>query len=245
MGGGDAWEPVQRVRTYEQVMHQIEQRILDGKLRAGDKLPSERDLSASLGISRASLREALRVLEALGIIEIRSGAGPEGGAVLVDSPGDGFVNLLKLQLALAHFDQNDVLETRVALETWSCWEAAYRANEADFTELAAILDRMDDDSITAAEFNTLDAAFHVRIADATGNALIAHMMGSLRTAIQRRMVDVYATLADWRETAKTVRSEHREILRALIDRDGDRAASLVRFHITSFYTNNNLGGLLT
>ena len=232
----DGWEPVQRIRTYEQVMAQIEQRILDGRLKAGDKLPSERELAQSLGVSRPSLREAMRVLEALGLVDIRVGGGPDGGAVLVQSPGAGMVNLLKLQIALAHFSWEDVLETRLTLEVWSVEEAAYRANEDDHRELAAILDRMDDPSIDSAEFNRLDAAFHVRIAESTGNALTAHFMGSLRTAIHRQMVEVYAGLDDWRETAKTVRTEHREILQAIVDRDGPRAAAGVRNHITSFYT---------
>jgi len=153
----DGWEPVQRIRTYEQVMAQIEQRILDGRLKAGDKLPSERELAQSLGVSRPSLREAMRVLEALGLVDIRVGGGPDGGAVLVQTPGDGAANLLKLQIALAHFSWDDVLETRLTLETWSVEEAAYRADDDDHRELAEILDRMDDPTIDSAEFNRLDA----------------------------------------------------------------------------------------
>jgi GntR family transcriptional regulator, transcriptional repressor for pyruvate dehydrogenase complex len=233
VASADAWQPVQRVRTYEQVMQQIEERILDGRLKAGDRLPSERDLAASLGVSRPSLREALRVLEALGIVDIRPGGGPEGGAVLVGTPGPGFVNLLKLQLALGHFHANDVLEGRIALEQWSCSEAAYRSDEADHIELSA------------REFNRLDAAFHVRIAESTGNALIAHLMGSLRTAINRQMIDAYAALDDWRETAKTVRHEHRDILDAIEKKDAALAAQRVRDHITSFYAKGNLGGITT
>ncbi len=243
MVAAEAWEPVQRVRTYEQVMQQIEERILDGRLKAGDKLPSERDLSASLGVSRPSLREALRVLEALGIVEIRPGGGQEGGAVLVGTPGPGFVNLLKLQLALGHFSQTNVLETRIALESWSCQEAAYRSDSDDADELAAILDRMDDPSITTKEFNRLDTTFHVRIAESTGNALIAHLMGSLRIAINRQMIEAYAALPDWRETAKTVRHEHRGILHALRERDAVGAVERVRNHITSFYAEGNVGGI--
>jgi len=245
VASADAWQPVQRVRTYEQVMQQIEERILDGRLKAGDRLPSERDLAASLGVSRPSLREALRVLEALGIVDIRPGGGPEGGAVLVGTPGPGFVNLLKLQLALGHFHANDVLEGRIALEQWSCSEAAYRSDEADHIELSALLDEMEDPSISTREFNRLDAAFHVRIAESTGNALIAHLMGSLRTAINRQMIDAYAALDDWRETAKTVRHEHRDILDAIEKKDAALAAQRVRDHITSFYAKGNLGGITT
>jgi len=237
----EAWEPVQRVRTYEQVMAQIEERILDGRLKAGDKLPSERDLAALLGVSRPSLRESLRVLEALGIVDIRPGGGADGGAVLVGEPGSGFVNLLKLQLALGQFHQMEVLETRIALETWCCEEAAVRATEQDHKELGLILDRMDDPDITTDEFNRLDAAFHVRIAESTGNSLTSHLMGSLRIAINRQMIDAYARLENWKETATLVRREHRDILAALERREPTAARQCVGEHIRSFYNIGNVG----
>lgn len=236
------WEPVQRMRTYEQVMAQIEERILDGRLKAGDHLPSERELAVLLGVSRPSLRESLRVLEALGIVDIRRGGGPEGGAMLLETPGSGLVNLLKLQLALAHFSWNDVVETRLALEAWSVTEAAYRSTDADHAELAAILDRMDDPQIESGEFNRLDATFHLRIAESTGNTLTAHLMGSLRTAIHRQMIEMYAQLDDWRATARTVRSEHRTILAAIVARDAAAAARHVQHHITDFYKTGHVGG---
>ena len=114
-------------------------------------------------------------------------------------PGSGFVNLLKLQLALGQFEQTEVLETRIALETWCCEEAAVRATEQDHRELGLILDRMDDPNITTAEFNKLDAAFHVRIAESTGNSPASHLMGSLRVAINRQMIEAYARLEDWKK----------------------------------------------
>lgn len=231
--GNSGWEPVRRLRAHEQVMAQIEDRILAGDLSAGDHLPNERELSALLGVSRPSLRESLRVLEALGVLEIRRGG--DGGAVLVGEPGPGFVNLLKLQLALGQFSQSDVLQTRIALETWCCREAAARATDADIHALEQILDQMDEPGIAAATFNGLDAAFHVRIAESTGNQLTAHLMQSLRIAINRQMVEAYARLTDWRETAKTVRAEHRQILDRLRARDPEGAAECVQDHIQSFY----------
>lgn len=245
MGASDAWEPVQRLRTYEQVMSQIEERILDGRLKPGDHLPSERELAVALGVSRPSLRESLRVLEALGVVDVRRGGGADGGAVLLPTPGEGLVNLLKLQFALGHFTATDVVETRTALETWSCSEAAYRSTEADHRELAEILDRMDDPEIPTSEFNRLDAAFHQRIAESTGNALTAQVMASLRTTIHRQMIEAYARLADWKSTATTVRAEHREILAAIVARDGETAARLVQHHISSFYKNGQIGGAPT
>jgi GntR family transcriptional regulator, transcriptional repressor for pyruvate dehydrogenase complex len=236
-----SWEPVHRVRTHELVMSQIEAQLLSGQLKAGDQLPSERELSGLLGVSRSSLRESLRVLEALGIIEVRLGGGPDSGAILRSQPGDGFVRLLQLELALGHFDPRDVLDTRTTLEEWCCANAAMLADDSDIAELGAILDRMDDPEISTADFNDLDTAFHVRIAEAAGNSLTAHMMGSLRLAIRQQMVDAYAQLADWRATAVTVRAEHRRILGAIADHKPDTARPLVRDHIRSFYTRTGAG----
>lgn len=233
------WEPVQRVRAHEQVMAQIEQRIFAGELAAGDQLPNERDLSMLLGVSRSSLRESLRVLEALGVLEIRRGG--EGGARLVDAPGEGLVNLFKLQLALGQFSATDVLETRLALETWCCREAALRRSDDDLHELSGILDAMDDVEITTSEFNRLDALFHVRIAESTGNRLGAHLMQSLRTAINRQMVEAYARLEDWRATARVVRHEHRQLLEFVRAMDPAGASACVHDHITSFYRSSRQG----
>lgn len=237
MSTADQWEPVHRVRTHELVMAQIEQRIAAGQLRPGDKLPSERELSALLGVSRPSLRESLRVLEALGVVDIR----PGGGAVLQSSPGGGLVSLLKLQLALAHFSWTDVLETRLALETWSVREAARRSTDADHRDLVAILDSMESPSIETAEFNRLDAEFHVRISQSTGNALNAHLMGSLRSAIHQQMIEMYAALDDWQTTAAVVRREHREILAAIVNRDQALAVQRMQAHICDFYHLDNPG----
>lgn len=236
------WTPVSRVRTHEQVMAQIEERILSGDLRVGDHLPSERDLAVLLGVSRPSLRESLRVLEALGILDIRRGGGGEGGAFLKGAPSDDLVEPLTLQLALGHFTHRELLDTRLALETWSCERAAEQASAADIADLAGILDQMDQPQIETAEFNALDARFHVRIAEASGNALTARLMSTLRRAINRQMVDAYARLEDWRGTATRVRAEHRSILAAIEAGDPEAAGRLVREHITSFYARVPIDG---
>ena len=236
MSSASAWEPVRRVRTYEQVMAQIEQRMLDGLLAPGDRLPSERELAQLLGVSRPSLREALRVLEAMGIVDVRPGRGPEGGTVFVGRPGEGgFAILLKMQLALGHFSDGDVIRTRLMLEEWSVAEAARHATGADHVELRRILDLMDAPELSARDFNRLDTEFHVRIAESTGNALASYLMSSLRTAIHRRMIDASERLDDWRRACGPVRAEHRAILEAIEEHDPERAAALVRDHIKDFY----------
>lgn len=233
MSENDGWQPVRRQRTYEQVIARIEEQILDGRLHVGDQLPAERELAQLLGVSRPSLRESLRVLEALGIVEIRLGG--EGGTFLSSRVSSGFVNVMKLQLALTSFSSDDVVETRLALEAWSCSEATLRRSDDDLRALAKILDEMERPGIPTAEFNRLDTAFHLRIAAATSNPLVAQLMESLRLMIHRSMVERYAQLEDWRLVATTVQQEHRAILDAIETRQTQHAVELVQHHIRSFW----------
>lgn len=236
-----AWEPVKRQRTYEQVIARIEERILDGQLHAGDRLPPEREFAQMLGVSRPSLRESLRVLEALGIVEVRLGS--EGGTFLSEKPSNGFVNVMKPQLALALFHTENVIQTRLALEAWTCAEAAKRRTPEQIVELGQILDRMEDPEILKADFNRLDAAFHVEISGIAGNHLIAQLMESLRLVIHKSMMERYAHLRDWKRTATRVREEHRSILAAIADGDSDLAAVLVQKHIRSFWLDTSVSEL--
>lgn len=235
------WQPVRRQRTYEQVIARIEERILDGQLQAGDRLPPEREFAQMLGVSRPSLRESIRVLEALGLVEVRLGS--EGGTFLAAKPGNGFVNVMKPQLALALFHTENVIQTRLALEAWSCEEAASRRSEEQIAELSAILDQMEDPDIPKAEFNRLDAAFHVAISAISGNHLIAQLMESLRLVIHKSMMERYAHLKDWKRTAERVRNEHRQILAAIAEGRGEEAAAHVREHIRSFWLDTAVSEL--
>lgn len=117
------WRPLYRPRTHEQVFAQIEQRLLDGRLRPGDRLPQERELADQLGVSRAGVREALRILEALGVLAVGVGSGPSSGCVVVGPESDdgeqALATLLRLQLALARVSLGEVGQARDQLESWS------------------------------------------------------------------------------------------------------------------------------
>jgi DNA-binding FadR family transcriptional regulator len=95
---GPTFRPVRRVRSFDDVVEQVRRSIVDGDIEAGDRLPSERDLAEQFGVSRATLREALRALEALGLLEIRRGA--QGGAFAVDATSDRLVVQVRELLAL-------------------------------------------------------------------------------------------------------------------------------------------------
>jgi DNA-binding FadR family transcriptional regulator len=236
----ESWEPVRRTRTYEQVLAQIEQRILDGRLRAGEKLPSERDLVNALGVGRTSVREALRALEAMGIIEARTGSGPDAGSVITGHATPALANLLRLHLALAQISLAELVETRVQLERSAARGAAAAHTPEDIQRLGRLIEAMKSADLEHQQFNALDTEFHVTIAKVSGNALTADLMQALRDAVESRMVAAFARLSDWRSVADALVTEHEGILRAIEKSDGGAAADLVGEHIVRFYQDQIL-----
>src|SRR5687768_15622072 len=107
--------PVAPRRAFEEILEQLERAIGTGSLGAGDRLPPERELAAAFGVSRTSVRDALRVLEALGIVATRRGA--DHGTVLLREPGNGFATILRLLVVLGHVALPELVEFRVMLET--------------------------------------------------------------------------------------------------------------------------------
>jgi GntR family transcriptional repressor for pyruvate dehydrogenase complex len=115
------------VKNYELVLHRVEADLAAGRLRIGGRLPAERVLAEQLGISRPSVREAVRVLEAMGVVRTATGSGPEAGAVIVAEPVPPLTAVLRLHLATNHLPMGDVVQTRLLLESWAAREAAGRA----------------------------------------------------------------------------------------------------------------------
>lgn len=236
-GVHEGWHPVRKVRTYEQILSQIEERIRAGSLRPGDRLPGERQLSSLLGVSRASVREALRVLEALEIVVARAGRGEDSGSIITEEPGEALTSLLRFQIALSRFSMQDVIETRTMIERWAAQRAALRSTEEDTERMRETLEAMADPNLTPERFNELDTEFHVTVAKAAHNDMIAYWMQAIRSAIRREMATAFEQLPDWRAVTDSLWAEHHAIYEAIRAGDGDRAAELVDEHITNFYSS--------
>ncbi len=224
-----------RERTHEVVLRHVEGELAAGRLRVGNRLPGERILAEELGVSRGSVREGIRVLEAMGIIRTAAGSGPDAGAIVVADTSAGMTSALRLHLASSSLPVADVVSTRVLLESWSVREAARRRDWKQLDEAARLLDAMDDTDLPVEDFLRLDAGFHVALAGATGNAVVAAIMASLRGAIHRYVLAAAPTGTDWPAMARRLRRQHRNVLAAVRSGDGDRAARLVTRHIEGFY----------
>jgi DNA-binding FadR family transcriptional regulator len=229
------WQPIKRLRAHEQVLAQVEEHILRGRLRSGDRLPGERALAELLGVSRPSVREALRVLEFMGIVTIGWGSGSDAGAVLSNGSSEALSNILRLHLALANYELEDVVEARTLIERAAARAAAQRATGTDLAELRQRLALMENPDLEVQQFNRLDTEFHVRICQASGNALLGELMQALRDAVEREMVAAFEGLPDWRHVAAHLREEHMTILDAIEGGDPAAAAAAVERHIASFY----------
>lgn len=230
-----AWEPVPRARTFELVLARIEEQILAGNLRVGDRLPPERELVELLGVSRAAVREALRVLEAQGVLRSRVGTGPASGSVISAMPSAGLTQLLRLHMALANFPLAHVVEARATLERASARLAAERASDSDLARMRAELARMDDPELTLEEFNDSDTAFHVAIAEAGGNRLMTDMTVAVRSAVRAALLSAFHRLSDWAAVAGQLRAEHHALYEAIAAGEVERSGELVEIHVRGFH----------
>ncbi|WP_251152371.1 FCD domain-containing protein [Cellulosimicrobium sp. Marseille-Q4280] len=251
------------MRTHERVLASIEADLAGGRWALGERLPAERALADELGVSRSSVREAIRVLEAMGIVRTAVGSGPDAGATVVDRPAAGLGAAVRLHVASGTLAVRDVVETRVLLETWAVREAAGRsvpspaADATDATGVAggaevtearaealaearALLDRMDSPDLSAGAFRELDASFHLVLVRLAGNVLVEAVMTGLRGAIESYVAAGSAGLASWERTAERLRVEHRAVLDAVAAGDGALAERLVAEHIEGFYRETGL-----
>jgi GntR family transcriptional repressor for pyruvate dehydrogenase complex len=226
------WRPVTRTRAHELVVDQIEEQILAGVLRVGDRLPAERDLAARLGVSRPAVREAIRTLEAQGAVRASTGSGPDAGTVVSALPSEALNRLLRLHVALTNFPMADVVDARVMLERSSASLAAVHASPDERVALARLLEEMDEEGVDRARFNELDTAFHIAIAEAGGNRLIADMTIAIRDSTRRPILRGLEELGDrWPQVCDDLRAEHHRLLDAIDAGDGQLAADTVEAHI--------------
>jgi DNA-binding FadR family transcriptional regulator len=230
-------------RAWRSVLERIEADLLEGRLGPGDRLPGERDLAANLGVGRSSVREALRVLESMGLVRTASGSGPSAGAMIVAAPQGGMATLLRLQLAAQGFPFADVVATRAALESSvveSLALAVRDGRDPDLAEPERLLAAMAADDLEPDDFLALDARFHLSLAEASGNVVIVAVMAGLRTAIESYGRQGAAAVADWSALVHDLRAEHAGVLEAVRAGHAELARERLGSHITGFYARTHL-----
>lgn len=173
------------------VMRHIDDEILAGRWVNGSRLPPERELAASLSVSRGAVREAIRALEAQGILS--SGTGRSNGTRVDARPSDAMGRILRLQLALDVVSFADLTETRIALEKAACAAAAKVRAPVPLTRATDLLVQMHD-AMQPDSFNALDTAFHVALAEAGDNRLMRDLTVAIREAVHLPILEAEHSL---------------------------------------------------
>lgn len=230
---GVGFKAVVRMPVYRQVADEIAEAVVRGDLQPGDVLPTERELSETFGVSRASVREALRRLQAQGLVS--SGRGATARTVVatgeVDVVRDSVANLLRLQrVPLADF-----VELRCALEVAAVRLAAQRHDPERLEEARRALELMQAPKVTAEQFDDGDVGFHLALVAASGNQAMHLVMLAARHAMARHLLDALRTVPRRDATLRSLARQHAAILGAVEEGDGERAAALVESHVLDFY----------
>ena len=221
------FSPINRGRISGVIIDQIRQLIHGGQLVAGARLPSERDLCTQFGVSRVTVREALRGLEASGLVEIKVGA--RGGAFVTaptsERVGAGITDLL----ALSGLTAVEVTAARQLIDLGIVPLACERATPQDVEDLFALCTEAEAAEASGEYTLELSAEFHIRLAQATHNGAIAILVQSFREPI-------LMSLERAREAAplmgKKGIEEHRALVEAIRDRDSDRARRIMTPHLS-------------
>lgn len=209
----------------EQVLNHLRELIQQGKLKPGERLPAERDLSELLQVSRPTLRAGLRSLAALGVLESRHGSGTY--VVDVDGPPVLDASPLRLMAALRGFTEDEMFEARLALETNAAGLAAERATSDELTtlaeELAGIFAAIDDPE----NFLVHDVQFHRGIATASHNRILAALGEMVVSAMYDTRKQTVKRAQDLKEAAEW----HRRIYRAVREHKVEGARDAMREHL--------------
>lgn len=216
-------------RTFEAIVVQLKDAISRGHLQPGDRLPPERELADRFQASRASVREALRVLETLGIVAMRRGA--DNGTVLRQEPDNVFTTVLDLLVALRHVPISDVVEFRVMLETGAARRLAEAPAEGALATLADLLDQMARPDVSQDDFHRLDATFHVTLVRSVGNTLVNLVETAVDGTLRTLIAGVALVATNWPAVRRRIEAEHRGIYAALAAGSADQAAGLVTAHV--------------
>ncbi|HEX5512061.1 MAG TPA: FadR/GntR family transcriptional regulator [Actinomycetales bacterium] len=210
-------------RAANEVIAQIKQRIIAGTLKPGDRLPSEQELASQLGVSRPTVRESLRALTTMNIIETRHGE----GSFVASLKAQELIEPLNFVLHVDDDAISHLFQVRSFIEAGSARLAAENANEQDINDLDELVHAYAAHIDDFEQCVQLDLAFHRRIAAATSNPLLGSLLDSL---VSLSMVSRRRT-GSGMQTRKRAAHDHTLILQAIRERDTDKAAQAMLRHL--------------
>ena len=239
MSDTSPFDPVGHESIADAVVEQIETMIIDGILKEGRKLPSERELAEAMGVSRPKLREALQTLEERGLINVRHGE----GSFIATLSGRAMSPALLALYARHGGAFYDYLEYRREQEAFASRLAAQRATQSDKERLGEILAELqraweEGDSEASQE---ADLALHVAVVDASQNTTLIHMMASIYDLTRQGLFYNRKFLRTMDGTGAKLLEQHREIVETILAGDPDRAEKAARDHLDFVESSFRLG----
>jgi GntR family transcriptional repressor for pyruvate dehydrogenase complex len=212
-----------------ELVDSLGERIRDGRLATGDKLPTEAAIMAEFGVSRTVVREAISKLQASGLVETRHGIG-----TFVTGLGDAGFRIGPDQFETLR-DVIAVLELRIGIETEAAALAAQRRSEDDLRRMRGALDAVTEAINAGRDAVAADFQFHLEIARATQNTHFTELMGTLGARIipRARLTADHQVSDEQRHYLRRVNGEHENIFDAIAARDADAARAAMRTHLAN------------
>ena len=230
----DLFISARQVRSFEDIVEQIRDAILSGQLKDGEKLASERELCGIFGVSRPTLREALRWLEASGFVKIR--AGSHGGIIAVHPDGAQMGTALDALLQLNEATAQDLAEFRVSFEGENAFWAAQRSDDADIARMREVLEAMEE-SLRRPEtpwkvLSELDLRFHQLVANAAKNRVRSAVMLGVLESLKRASLSLEQLMSG--QARHSIVEELAGIVWALESHDAQLARTRMAEHVDRF-----------
>ncbi|WP_275693126.1 FadR/GntR family transcriptional regulator [Devosia lacusdianchii] len=216
--------PLKKAGLTELLVARILSLVTTGELKPGDQLPSERKLAETFDVSRPTLREAIRALDVLGVVEVRHG----GGAFVSQLEASDLLGPLTFFLTLRASEVEKLYDARRLIEGEIAALAAAQATPADFDALTDLVDLQDAAKLEPAKYRELDTAFHRGLAELSGNDFLARAAQSLNILGQ----EFRKTASETPNVITTSITDHRAIIAALRAGDAEAARLAMATHMS-------------
>ena len=218
------YQPIESARLYEQIVEQIEQRILKGELHVGDQLPPERDLGEQFGVSRTAVREAVKALRQKGLLETYPGR----GTFITNGTSQAMRHSLNLvvNLGRAH-GSDDLVQVREILEPEIAALAAKHVTSEQLAAMDQAVAAMDGALDDAERFIEADLDFHLALAEATRNDVIPILIDSIVDLLREQRKSIFSTPGG----PQRGQVHHKRILKAVKQQDPNAARKAMHAHL--------------
>jgi GntR family transcriptional repressor for pyruvate dehydrogenase complex len=213
-----------QAKSYTKVIEYIKNQIREGKLAIGGRLPAERELSEMLGISRNSVREAIRTLDIMGVISSQQGA----GNYLTGNLENNLVESMSMMFLLNQIDYRQISQLRRALEMQAVMLAIDNITEPEIDQLKNIISRLEH---VKEESNViLDKQLHYNIALASNNILIIDILQALSELVDQFIADLRREILSTEDSSLRLQEAHNEMVMSIVTKDKQLAYEAINKH---------------